>query len=173
MVETMPKRKQIDELVYNALSQEPQTPNEVARKAKLPSNKTVQSRLLEMVNTGTLKYRADVNWKRVGHYRLFWRMPQVEATPKKTEQLDALEPRTSGDGRHFEITVYFLELILKDKFKGAPKRELYEKLEFLDKGENIEIKFKYLGKHFEALSKFVRDELKGRLKENNVFEIKK
>jgi hypothetical protein len=53
--------------VYNALSSEPQTPNEIADKIHL-NQKTVQSALLEIANT-----KKNVKWKKVGRYRLFWK----------------------------------------------------------------------------------------------------
>jgi len=53
--------------VYSKLKNtEPQTPLEVAKTLKL-NQKTVQSILLELVNT-----RSDVKWKKIGRYRLFW-----------------------------------------------------------------------------------------------------
>jgi hypothetical protein len=53
--------------VYNTLSSEPQTPNEIADKIDL-NQKTVQSALLELANT-----KKNVKWKKVGRYRLFWK----------------------------------------------------------------------------------------------------
>ena len=64
-------RAQIIERVYKALKNcEPQTPNEIAKRIGL-NQKTVQSTLLELVNT-----RKEVKWKKIGAYRLFWKMPQ-------------------------------------------------------------------------------------------------
>ena len=56
------------EKVYDALSSEPQTPNEIANKIDL-NQKTVQGALLELVNT-----RKNVRWKKIGRYRLFWKV---------------------------------------------------------------------------------------------------
>jgi len=56
------------ERVYKALKNiEPQTPNEIAKSLGL-NQKTVQSILLELVNT-----RNDVKWKKIGRYRIFWK----------------------------------------------------------------------------------------------------
>jgi hypothetical protein len=52
--------------VYDALASEPQTPNEIANKIH---QKTVQGALLELVNT-----RKNVKWKKIGRYRLFWKV---------------------------------------------------------------------------------------------------
>ncbi|MGB8035052.1 MAG: hypothetical protein WCF03_14655 [Nitrososphaeraceae archaeon] len=46
--------------VYQALNDEPQTPNEIADKLHL-NQKTVQGALLELANT-----KKDVRWKKVG-----------------------------------------------------------------------------------------------------------
>jgi predicted transcriptional regulator len=54
--------------VYNALKDEPQTPNEIADKINL-NQKTVQGALLELVNT-----KKNIKWKKVGRYRLFWKV---------------------------------------------------------------------------------------------------
>jgi predicted transcriptional regulator len=54
--------------VYDALTSEPQTPNEIANKIDL-NQKTVQGALLELVNT-----KKNVKWKKVGRYRLFWKV---------------------------------------------------------------------------------------------------
>ena len=54
-------------IVYQALNDEPQTPNEIAEKLNL-NQKTVQGALLELANT-----KKDVRWKKVGRYRLFWK----------------------------------------------------------------------------------------------------
>jgi predicted Rossmann fold nucleotide-binding protein DprA/Smf involved in DNA uptake len=54
--------------VYNALSDEPQTPNEIADNIDL-NQKTVQSALLELANT-----KKNIKWKKVGRYRLFWKV---------------------------------------------------------------------------------------------------
>lgn len=55
--------------VYNALKNtEPQTPNEIAKALGL-NQKTVQSILLELVNT-----KKDVKWKKIGRYRIFWKI---------------------------------------------------------------------------------------------------
>ena len=55
------------ERVYKALKKtEPRTPTEIAKSLGI-NQKTVQSILLELVNT-----RSDVEWKKVGRYRLFW-----------------------------------------------------------------------------------------------------
>jgi DNA-binding IclR family transcriptional regulator len=57
------------ERVYSALKiVEPQTPNEIAKALGL-NQKTVQSILLELVNT-----RKDVKWKKIGRYRVFWKI---------------------------------------------------------------------------------------------------
>ena len=56
------------EKVYDALASEPQTPNEIANKIDL-NQKTVQGALLELVNT-----KKDVRWKKIGRYRLFWKV---------------------------------------------------------------------------------------------------
>ena len=56
------------EKVYDALSSEPQTPNEIANKIDL-NQKTVQGALLELVNT-----KKNVRWKKIGRYRLFWKV---------------------------------------------------------------------------------------------------
>jgi predicted transcriptional regulator len=53
--------------VYDSLTSEPQTPNEIAEKLGL-NQKTAQSALLELANT-----KKDVKWKKVGRYRLFWK----------------------------------------------------------------------------------------------------
>jgi predicted transcriptional regulator len=56
------------EKIYKALKNcDPQTPNEIAGALNL-NQKTVQSILLELANT-----RKDVRWKKIGHFRLFWR----------------------------------------------------------------------------------------------------
>ena len=55
-------------LVYNLLkTTEPQTPNQIAEKAKL-NQKTVQTILLELTSI-----RDDVKMKKIGRYRLFWK----------------------------------------------------------------------------------------------------
>jgi predicted transcriptional regulator len=54
--------------VYDALTSEPQTPNEIANKIDL-HQKTVQGALLELVNT-----KKNVRWKKIGRYRLFWKV---------------------------------------------------------------------------------------------------
>jgi len=56
------------EKVYNALSSEPETPNEIADRIDL-NQKTVQGALLELVNT-----RKNIKWKKIGRYRLFWKI---------------------------------------------------------------------------------------------------
>jgi len=56
------------EKVYDALASEPQTPNEIANKIDL-NQKTVQGALLELVNT-----KVNVRWKKIGRYRLFWKV---------------------------------------------------------------------------------------------------
>lgn len=57
------------EKIYGALTMcEPQTPNEIA-KAMALNPETVQSTLLELANT-----RKDVKWKKIGRYRLFWKV---------------------------------------------------------------------------------------------------
>jgi predicted transcriptional regulator len=56
------------EKVYDALTSEPQTPNEIANKIDL-NQKTVQGALLELVNT-----KKSVRWKKIGRYRLFWKV---------------------------------------------------------------------------------------------------
>jgi predicted ArsR family transcriptional regulator len=53
--------------VYDSLTSEPQTPNEIAEKLGI-NQKTAQSALLELANT-----KKDVKWKKVGRYRLFWK----------------------------------------------------------------------------------------------------
>lgn len=53
--------------VYAALSDAPQTPNEIAKKLGR-NQKTVQSILLELANI-----KGDVQWKKIGRYRLFWK----------------------------------------------------------------------------------------------------
>jgi predicted ArsR family transcriptional regulator len=54
--------------VYNVLKDEPQTPNEIAGKVGL-NQKTVQGALLELINT-----KKNIRWKKVGRYRLFWKV---------------------------------------------------------------------------------------------------
>ena len=54
--------------VYNALKDEPQTPNEIAHKINL-NQKTVQGALLELVNT-----KKNIKWKKIGRYRIFWKV---------------------------------------------------------------------------------------------------
>ena len=54
--------------VYNALNDEPQTPNEIADKINL-NQKTVQGALLELVNT-----KKNIKWKKIGRYRIFWKL---------------------------------------------------------------------------------------------------
>jgi Mn-dependent DtxR family transcriptional regulator len=54
--------------VYNVLKDEPQTPNEIADKINL-NQKTVQGALLELANT-----KKNIKWKKVGRYRLFWKV---------------------------------------------------------------------------------------------------
>lgn len=57
--------------IYESLKKcEPQTPNEIANALGL-NQKTVQSILLELAYTKT-----DVNLKKIGRYRLFWRTLQ-------------------------------------------------------------------------------------------------
>lgn len=57
------------EKVYKALKNiEPQTPNEIANALGL-NQKTVQSILLELANI-----REDVKWKKIGRYRIFWKV---------------------------------------------------------------------------------------------------
>jgi len=56
------------EKVYNALSSEPETPNEIADRIDL-NQKTVQGALLELVNT-----KKNIKWKKIGRYRLFWKV---------------------------------------------------------------------------------------------------
>lgn len=57
------------ERVYNALKKtEPQTPNDIAKVLGL-NQKTVQNILLELALT-----RDDVKMKKIGRYRLFWRV---------------------------------------------------------------------------------------------------
>jgi hypothetical protein len=48
-----------------------------------------------------------------------------------------------------------------------------EKLDFIDKGETIEIRYKVLGLNFGPFSKFVREELGWQLNETGGFEIRK
>ncbi len=54
--------------VYGALSDEPQTPNEIADKINL-NQKTVQGALLELANT-----KKNIKWKKIGRYRIFWKV---------------------------------------------------------------------------------------------------
>jgi predicted transcriptional regulator len=54
--------------VYISLSDEPQTPNEIADKINL-NQKTVQGALLELVNT-----KKNIKWKKIGRYRIFWKV---------------------------------------------------------------------------------------------------
>ena len=53
--------------VYNALTTEPQTPNEIARSIKL-NQKTVQMALFQLINV-----KKNIKVKQVGRYRLFWK----------------------------------------------------------------------------------------------------
>lgn len=55
------------ERVYKALTYEPQTPNEIAKKLKL-HQMTVQMALFQIMNE-----KHDVKVKKVGRYRLFWK----------------------------------------------------------------------------------------------------
>jgi len=59
--------KETQEKVYKALNDDPQTPNEIAITLGL-NQKTVQSILLELVNTFD-----NVCWKKIGPYRIFWK----------------------------------------------------------------------------------------------------
>jgi predicted transcriptional regulator len=56
------------EKVYNALSFEPQTPNEIAEKIDLNQH-TVQVALLELMNI-----EKNIKWRKIGMYRLFWQI---------------------------------------------------------------------------------------------------
>ncbi len=57
------------EKIYNALKNcQPQTPNEIAEELRM-NQKTVQSILLELVIE-----RDDVKLKKIGRYRLFWKI---------------------------------------------------------------------------------------------------
>jgi len=57
------------ERVYNALKNiEPQTPNEIAELLGL-NQKTVQSVLLELAYR-----RENVKFKKIGRYRIFWKI---------------------------------------------------------------------------------------------------
>jgi len=60
--------KETQEKVYKALNDDPQTPNEIAVALGL-NQKTVQSILLELVNTNN-----KVRWKKIGRYRIFWKV---------------------------------------------------------------------------------------------------
>ena len=63
--------KEIIARVYEALKNcEPQTPNEIAGDLHL-NQKTAQIALMELANT-----KEDVQWKKVGRYRLFWKKSQ-------------------------------------------------------------------------------------------------
>ena len=53
------------EKVYNALSSEPETPNEIADRIDL-NQKTVQGALLELVNT-----KKNIKWKNIGRLGYF------------------------------------------------------------------------------------------------------
>lgn len=53
--------------IFDALSDRPQTPNEIAKTLQI-NQKTVQSVLLELVNTNN-----QVKWKKIGRYRMFWK----------------------------------------------------------------------------------------------------
>ena len=66
----MSKQKQNE--IFNALSDRPQTPNEIAKTLQI-NQKTVQSVLLEFVNTNN-----QVQWKKIGRYRVFWKSPMTE-----------------------------------------------------------------------------------------------
>jgi predicted transcriptional regulator len=64
----MMSKKNVD-LVFSLLKKtEPQTPNQIAEKAKL-NQKTVQTILLELAMTNN----KVVKMKKIGRYRLFWR----------------------------------------------------------------------------------------------------
>jgi len=57
------------DLVYSLLKNtEPQTPSQIAEKANL-KQRAVQTILLELVTTND-----DVKMKKIGRYRLFWRI---------------------------------------------------------------------------------------------------
>lgn len=81
----MSKQKQND--IFNALSNRPQTPNEIAKTLEI-NQKTVQSILLELVNTNN-----EVQWKKIGRYRVFWKIQSNTAissngnTTRTTENL--------------------------------------------------------------------------------------
>lgn len=53
--------------VYDALDDEPRTPNEIATRLGR-DQKTVQGALLELVAT-----KSDVKWKKIGRLRVFWK----------------------------------------------------------------------------------------------------
>ena len=60
-------QKNID-LVFKLLKTcEPQTPNEIAEKAKL-NQKTVQTILLDLANT-----KNNIKMKKIGRFRIFWK----------------------------------------------------------------------------------------------------
>ena len=66
------------ERIYSALYySEPQTPNEIAKSLKL-NQKTVQSILLELAMT-----KVDVKWKKIGRYRIFWKVEKNEWLTKQ------------------------------------------------------------------------------------------
>lgn len=54
--------------VNNALTTEPQTPNEIAKTLKL-NQKTVQMALFQLINE-----KKDIRMKKIGHARLFWKI---------------------------------------------------------------------------------------------------
>jgi predicted ArsR family transcriptional regulator len=63
--------------IYEALkNSEPQTPYEIAKTLGI-NQKTAQSVLLEMVLT-----RKNVRLKKIGRYRIFWKVTEGEADGK-------------------------------------------------------------------------------------------
>lgn len=55
------------DLVFNLLTFEPQTPNEISKQAKL-NQKTVQTILLDLANSND-----HVKMKKIGRFRIFWK----------------------------------------------------------------------------------------------------
>lgn len=69
---TIVSMKEIQKKILDALTTEPQTPNEIAIALKM-NQKTAQSALLELANTYD-----NVRWKKIGPYRIFWKSDSKE-----------------------------------------------------------------------------------------------
>jgi len=65
------------QIVYKALTSEPQTPNEIAKIIKL-NQKTVQMALFQIMSEND-----DVKMKKVGRFRIFWKISKKKEEGRK------------------------------------------------------------------------------------------